>query len=210
MTKSTVNKIKICQAAIALINELGLENLTMRKLANKLHIKAPSLYNHVKNKDQLLDYIQSYLYSHMEPLKKTDNWKKHLFELASYTRQGLLINPNLVTLFATRPTLSANALDQAEQTLTILLDAGFKYSEVLCIFRNLNVFVLGYVLAEVGKPPGADSDYKEPSISHMNINNYPTLNKASNYKTNKDFDKGFKLGLNTILNGLEMQLIIKK
>ena len=201
-----LDRVKICQMAITLVDEEGVENLSMRKLAKRLNVKAASLYNHVQNKSALFDVMQAFLYNHMPVLKNTQDWKKHVIELANATRQGLLYHPNMLALFATRPTITEAALCQAEQTMGLLLQAGFHHCDVLMIFRNLNVFVLGHVLAEVGRPPGAEKDYVEPSISKINIDNYPILKKASAYKKNTDFDYGFKIGLTSLVKGFEQFL----
>jgi|GEM_PF-1802163 len=206
MAKVGLNKRNICQAAIDLIDAEGLKNLSMRKLAKRLNVKAASLYNHVHNKSALLDLIQAFLYNHLPVLTNTKDWKKHLMELANATRWGLLHHPNMLTLFATRPTITEAALNQAEQTLGLLLQAGFNQDEVLMIFRNLNVFILGHVLAEVGRPPGTTKEDVEPSIATTNIDKYPILQKASSYKKNIDFDYGFKVGITSLIKGYEHAL----
>ena len=206
MSKIRLNKEIICQTSIALVAEEGLESLTMRNLAGRLDIKAASLYNHVRSKSELFDLIQGHLYGKMANLKHTKEWKSHLTELASCTRQGLLQNPNLLTLFATRPVITAASLAQAEQTIGILIKAGFKHSKALMIFHNVNVFVLGYVLAEVGRPPGVDQDYQDPSVKNVNLDDYPLLNQASRHKNNTNSHMGFDFGLSCMLAGLEITL----
>ncbi|ADB30643.1 transcriptional regulator, TetR family [Kribbella flavida DSM 17836] len=47
----------IVEAALAVVREHGLDGLTMRSLADRLHVRAPSLYHHVRNKDELLDLV---------------------------------------------------------------------------------------------------------------------------------------------------------
>jgi len=207
MGKIRLNKEIICQTSIALVAEAGIENLTMRKLATRLDIKAASLYNHVRSKSQLFDLIQGYLYGKMANLKQTKEWKSHLTELACCTRQGLLQNPSLLTLFATRPVITAASLAQAEQTIGVLIEAGFQHSKALMIFHNVNVFVLGHVLAEVGRPPGAEQDDQDPTLENINVDDYPRLKKASQYKNNTNADKGFNFGLRCMLAGLEIILL---
>lgn len=205
MKKRNITQDKICHAAIELIEKNGLEQLSMRKLAGKLNIEAASLYNHIKDKSQLFDLIQEYLYSQMRINLNEQNWKEHLIELASATREGLLKFPNTVLLFATRPTVSTSSLDQVEKTLKVLIKAGFKYSDIIILYRNLHVFVLGHVLAEVGRVPGA-LESEEPSLAKINIDNYPALKRSYSYKTNIDFNRGFKMGLESIIKGFEYLL----
>lgn len=208
MKKRNLTKQKICDVAIQLIETDGLEGLSMRKLAAKLNIEAASLYNHFKNKSQLFNFIQEHLYSQIPGDFTDQNWKKHLYELAIATRQSLLRVPNVILLFATRPTVTDSSLKQVESTLKILISAGFKKSEVLAIYRNIHVFVLGHILAEVGQVPGKD-DGEEPSLNDINIDHYPVLKKISASKSNLDLEKGFKLGLDSIISGLEITLTRK-
>ena len=208
MKKLSLDRKKICEKAIELIEADGLENLSMRKLAEKLNVKGASLYNHITNKSDLYDLIQEFLYSQMKPLKASAHWQEHLIQLAETTRQGLLSIPNIVPLFATRPTITESSLKQIEQTLKILIQSGFKHFEAFIIFRNINIFVLGHVLAEVGRTPGEPDNQNEPSITKINIDPYPTLKKAGAYKAALDFDKGFRLGIESMIKGLEQ--IIKK
>lgn len=206
MQKRSLTKQKICEAALGIIETDGLEGLSMRKLASKLNVEAASLYNHIANKSQLFDFIQEHLYSQIPTNFSDNNWKTHLFDLAISTRQGLLQIPKVALLFATRPIVTTSSLKQAEITLNTLIKAGFKPSDGLSIFRNLHVFVLGHVLAEVGQVPGEKDNSNEPSLHNINIDEYPTLKKISSYKSSIDFEKGFRLGLECILHGLEALL----
>jgi AcrR family transcriptional regulator len=209
MKKRNLTKQAICEAAIQLIEADGLVGLSMRKLASKLKVEAASLYNHFIKKSELFDHIQEHLYSQIPINLSETNWKSHLIELAQNTRFGLLQVPQVALLFATRPTITASSLKQAEATLNILMKAGFKPSEVLSIYRNLHVFVLGHVLAEVGQVPGEKDESLEPSLKKINIDSYPALKKSASYQSNIDFEKGFKLGLHCMINGLEKLLTRK-
>ena len=206
MAATKLCKVKIIQLAITIIDQQGVACLTMRGLAQKLGVKAASLYNHVENKAALLDMIQGYLYNHMAQLKNTKDWDKHLIELGHATRQGLLMHPNMLAVFVSRPTVTEASLAQAEQTLGILLQAGFKHHQVLMIFRNFNVFILGHVLAEVGPPVGLEQKENLADSFMRDEHPYPLLDKANRYKNNTNFDYGFKVGLESLVAGLGLLL----
>jgi TetR/AcrR family tetracycline transcriptional repressor len=206
MKKRTLTPEKICLVALQLIEAEGLEKLSMRKLATQLNVEAASLYNHIPNKEGLFDLLQEHLYAAIPHTIADDDWKEHLLQLANNTRQSLLKTPNVALLFATRPTLNKASLQQVEVTLNVLMEANFKPSEILTIYRNLHVFILGHVLAEVGRVPGAEKDAYEPSLAQIALTDYPLLKKVSAYKTNLDFEKGFRLGLTNLLDGLELSL----
>ena len=54
-TKPILSRRGIAQEALRLVEEEGIEGLTTRKLAKRLGVEGPSLYNHVANRDDLLD-----------------------------------------------------------------------------------------------------------------------------------------------------------
>src|SRR6266516_4793524 len=56
-SRAPLSRERILQAALALVDEGGLESLSMRKLGQKLGFEAMSLYNHVANKDDVIDGI---------------------------------------------------------------------------------------------------------------------------------------------------------
>jgi AcrR family transcriptional regulator len=57
--RKMVNRSAITDAAVKIVNELGAESLSMRTLATALTIKAPSLYDHVKNRDEVIALVQA-------------------------------------------------------------------------------------------------------------------------------------------------------
>ena len=58
MAKRTpLNRERVLRAAVALADEAGIESLSMRRLGQELGVEAMSLYNHVANKDDLLNGI---------------------------------------------------------------------------------------------------------------------------------------------------------
>src|SRR5215475_6272956 len=65
--RPTLSRERILRAALELADEGGIESVTMRKLGQVLGYEAMSLYNHVANKDDLLDGILDLVLSEMEP-----------------------------------------------------------------------------------------------------------------------------------------------
>lgn len=199
----SLSQEKICQAAMEVINTEGLEELSMRRLAAELHVKAASLYNHVKNKSELLDLIQESLFKQLLLPKEQSNWQKYLYEFANSMRDGLLQFPHVVPLFATRPSVGVAALEQTEQAFTVLRNAGFKYADVIFAYQSLCVFVLGHLQAEVGHVPGAKEE-EEPSLaSVIDPKKFPHLTKAYSQSGGKNYDDWFNFGVTAIISGLK-------
>jgi AcrR family transcriptional regulator len=57
--RKMVNREAIAVAAMKIVDSDGIESLSMRNLAAELGIKAPSLYDHVKNRDEVIAIVQS-------------------------------------------------------------------------------------------------------------------------------------------------------
>ncbi len=204
--RTPLNRAKITKSAIQIINKNGLEALSMRSLAVKLKVEAASLYNHVKNKAELLDWVQASCYSSMPVCDTRQTWQQHLQQLAHFVRQGLLSVPNVVPLFATRPTVTEESLIQLEQTSAILLEAGFKKNDVMLIFRNIHVFIIGHVLAEVGIVPGEKRGHDAPSYDQFDMTLYPNLQTIFSSSEGADFDRGFDMGVTAFIVGLQKNL----
>lgn len=201
--KRQLSQDKICMAALEVISQNGLEGLSMRRLAAELNVEAASLYNHVKNKSELLDLIQESLFKGWPILKEQHDWKKYLWKLANSMRAGLLKFPNVVPLFATRPSVSISALKKAEQAFGILRAAGFRYSDVIFAYQSLCIFVLGHLQAEVGHVPGAKEE-SEPSFAReINPEKFPHLMKAYAKNSGKNYDAWFDFGVTAIIAGLQ-------
>jgi AcrR family transcriptional regulator len=65
--RKPLSRERILGAALELVDEQGIDALSMRKLGQSLGYEAMSLYNHVANKDDLLDGILDLVLAEMEP-----------------------------------------------------------------------------------------------------------------------------------------------
>src|ERR1044072_5036279 len=80
---------RISEAAIALADEHGLESLSMRKLGEALGVEAMSLYNHVANKDDLLDAMIDVVFGEIELPSGEDGWRSAMRQRANSVRSVL-------------------------------------------------------------------------------------------------------------------------
>lgn len=94
-------KARILEEAFLLINEDGLVKLSMRNLADRLHIKAPSLYKHIQNRDEIVAYVQTLgIESFAQALKAARNTRRA--KILAY-RDWALENPNLYEITFRHP-----------------------------------------------------------------------------------------------------------
>nr|UGK56897.1 Tn1721 family tetracycline repressor protein class A [Escherichia coli] len=110
-----------------LLNEVGVDGLTTRKLAERLGVQQPALYWHFRNKRALLDALAEAMlaenHTHSVP-RADDDWRSFLIGNARSFRQALLAYRDGARIHAgTRP--GAPQMETADAQLRFLCEAGF-------------------------------------------------------------------------------------
>src|SRR4051794_25369688 len=80
---------RVLQAAVALADESGSESLSMRKLGEALGVEAMSLYNHVANKEDLLDGMIDEVFAEIDLPSGAEDWKTAMRQRALSARRVL-------------------------------------------------------------------------------------------------------------------------
>src|SRR5215217_5701271 len=88
--KLTLDRQRITEAAVELLNEVGLAELTTRKLAAKLGVQSPTLYWHVSNKETLLDLVAEAICADAFVIDQSLSWRDQLASGLSQFRALLL------------------------------------------------------------------------------------------------------------------------
>src|SRR6266852_5169839 len=97
-----LDRAQVVRAALALLDEVGLDDLTMRRLADRLGIKAASLYRHVRDKDELLALLADEISGEVPMVESRGSWKDQLVEMGRNTRRGLLAHRDGARLLPSR------------------------------------------------------------------------------------------------------------
>jgi AcrR family transcriptional regulator len=138
-----LSKERVLQAAVALADEEGIEALSMRKLAEELGVKAMSLYNHVANKDDLLDGIVDAAYGEIAVPSAEADWKTQIREIAISAHEALLRHPWASGLqMRQRPGLAR--LRYGESLLGCFRNAGFSKDLTYHAYHIIESYILGF------------------------------------------------------------------
>lgn len=192
-----LSREKIFEAAIELLDEEGLDALTMRRLGERLGVEAMSLYNHVRNKAELFDGIHDALLGTMHPHFGNFDPAEDMRSLAHAFREMLRAHPNALTIFATRAARGEHALQQVEDGLTVLERMGLPPDRALAIFQVVFAFVVGHALYTFGH--AADGD----PIDYASLpETFPHVRRLAYVLPVRNLDAEFELGLETIIAGL--------
>jgi len=190
---------QILQVALALVDEGGLETLSMRRLAGALRLEAMSLYRHVPNKAALLDGIHEVILSEMQLPPTSGHWQTDARGLAMAFRVSLKRHPRAISLFATRPAITQASLVYVEQALVTLAPQFPDLQRRVQAFQTLVAFVVGHALSELA-PASPGPDY-----TALPKDRFPILSQLGPALERYSIDDEFELGLSALLTGLALQ-----
>ncbi len=213
-----LDQAQIIHAALALLDEVGFEGLTMRVLAHRLGIKAASLYWHVRDKQELLGLMANEICAPMRPPDRARPWQQQLEALGRQYRHVLLSHRDAARVLAASGSPSgSNILRLTEMVLRILLDAGFDPRDAVYAGALLNDYVVTFVSEETRS---VDAHWEEnvsgsASVSSnwfatLPANEYPSLVALSDHLMDFDADKRFRFGTEILIHGLEARLAQRK
>jgi AcrR family transcriptional regulator len=140
---------EVCDAALLLVDEEGLDALSMRRLGSRLGIEAMSLYHHVRDKADLLDALHAAVLGTLEPGTQARDWRALLGGLARALRAALLAHPNVVPLFTSRAVRAPEALGTLERVRTAMRQAGFSDGDIETAVYSVGMFTIGHAIFEV-------------------------------------------------------------
>jgi AcrR family transcriptional regulator len=150
-TRVPLTRERIIAAAVELVDEAGLEALSMRKLGAAVGVEAMSLYNHVQSKEDVLDGILDAVLCEVPEPDPSLPWDQRLRELAHGFRRVGLAHPGVLPMFNSRRILSAEAFSSIAAIHGILLEAGFDRDSSLDAFVYVASFIAGYLQIDMGR-----------------------------------------------------------
>lgn len=202
-----LSRERVLQAALQLVDESGLEALSMRKLAQELGVQAMSLYNHVANKDEIIDGIVDRVVGEFERPDLTVDWKTAMRRRSISARKTLLQHPWATMPLMSRVNTGPEILGDFNAMLECLYKAGFSLPMADHICNTIDSHIYGFTLQELNFPVKTD-EYSEMAawgISIIPEQQYPYLIKLAHEVMEKRYSgiHEFEFGLELILNGLD-------
>jgi len=153
--KRGLNLEVITRAAVTLLDQVGLAELSTRRLAAKLGVQSPTLYWHVKNKAELLDLVAEAICADAFDIDATLGWRDRLTSALRQFHTMHAAHRDTAALLRERPPGPAR-LEQLDTIISTLVDAGLSPTDAAACARLLTAHVLDSVL---------DSDHFEFGVS---------------------------------------------
>jgi TetR/AcrR family transcriptional regulator, tetracycline repressor protein len=147
--KPGLTKARIVEACLAILDRDGADGLSMRKLAQALNVEAMSLYNHVQDKQELLQEAVALVLSRVPIPPASDPWRKRVEALIFGLYQTLVAHPYALALLVREDVRipDAQALALMDAVAKALAEAGMPPADQVNAYRGLISLCFGFVLA---------------------------------------------------------------
>ena len=203
---------RILRAALKLADANGIEALSMRKLGQNLGCEAMSLYNHVANKDDLLDGILDLVLAETEPPTTPGEWDDAIRKSAISVHDALRRHPWSCTLLMTARHMRPARLRYMDLLLGRLREAGFSADTTYHAYHVLDGYIFGFALWEAGHTytPDEVSGLVERFAQAITRKTYPYLHEHAEQHMDDSAQRdvsAFELGLDLIVEGLKEMLV---
>jgi TetR/AcrR family transcriptional regulator, tetracycline repressor protein len=198
---------QILGVAAVLLEEVGPEQLTMRRIAVDLGVDPMSLYNHIENKDGLLDGLAQRFLETLSIPAPVGDLRADIINFTNVFRSAASRQPRAATVLLTRQLGSMTGLAATDAALGILRSAGFSVEEAVHSFRVAFAFLVGTILREVSVGPGFSGQNLgglHERESELSVVGLPNAAEAAHLLAVCDHDQDFLFGVNMLISGLEI------
>jgi AcrR family transcriptional regulator len=207
-----LSRERVLRAAVLLADEDGLESLTMRELGLRLGVEAMSLYNHVANKDDILDGMVDLVVSKIELPSDAVGWKEAMRRRAISAQAVFSRHKWASGLIDSRESSGPARLRYFDWVVGTLRRAGFTLETAARAFSLLDSYIYGFGRQQFNMAVPPDMTPEEMAAAFLRAipaDEYPYLREMvveHAMKTGYDESADFEFGLNLVLDGLQRLL----
>lgn len=208
--RAPLTRERVLRAALALADAGGHEALSMRNLGKQLGVEAMSLYNHVANKEDILDGLVDIVFSEIEvPEPGEVDWKAALRRRAISVRAALNRHRWAVGLMEGRMSPGPANLRNHNAVMGCLRESGFSFQDAVHAYSVMDAYIYGFALQERDLPfdapeeVAAVQDAKQRNAPDMTAYPYLVEIFTEMATAGYDFETEFEFGLDLILDALE-------
>jgi TetR/AcrR family transcriptional regulator, tetracycline repressor protein len=199
-----LNRDQVVQEAFVLLDRDGLDNFSLRGLANHLGVTPMALYNHVDSKRDLLQAVAEKLVTEAEYRPARGDWQQVVRGCFRTLREACLAHPGALRVVESADALPPAVFRPMEMVLKALHTAGLSQEDAVRGYFVLMTFTLGQVKYQIkGWSRGVDS-IAAMSEGRIGASAFPAVVVATAGEK-WDFNKFFEFGLSLIVEGLRAQ-----
>lgn len=206
MTKG-ITRERIVAAALELLDETGMDALTVRALASRLDVRAPALYWHVRNKQELLDEMATEVMRRVAgavaAVLPGDGWRDDLAAYARVLRSEYLLHRDGARIFSGTRITDPDVVRMKEPLFERWAECGWKPADADDAIDLVTAFVVGFVIEEQERRQSAETDPSRYSSDQRDawLGEGASLVKEAGHLQD-DGDRRFERHLGMILDGI--------
>lgn len=190
------------EAAVGIVDERGLDALSMRSLAAALGTGPMTLYNYVRDREALDALVVEGVMAGAAWPEETGDWRADVRQVSAATWRALRAHPNALGLILARRTVHPSLLEPAEALLRALARGGRSGLDLLAAFRAVHGYIIGFAqIRGTGAPRGA-ADPSVERVQAMTSDRFPRLVEAAAAAARISLDEEFAAGLEVVIAGL--------
>ncbi len=202
-----LSRERIVEAALRVMDDEGLEAVTMRRIGRELGVEAMSLYNHVEDKEDILDGICERVMSEFEFPESGPDWAENARRGARAWRQLLRAHPDVMRLFAEErgPVTSIDSMRPMEYALRLFREAGLSDRDTAQAFHAFGGYIQGFVIMEMGSIAGGTTQSHlegHKLITTELPDEFEALRAVDPYFAECSPDEQFEFGLDLLIRGV--------
>jgi AcrR family transcriptional regulator len=203
-----LNRDRVLAAAVEIADERGVAAVTMREVASRLGVEAMSLYNHVTNKDDILDGMVDLVIEQVDLPSDVEGWREAMRCRAVSAHQVFGRHPWVPMLVDSRESSGPSRLRYFDWVLGTLMTAGFSVDGAARAFSLLDSYIYGFGIQQFNISADGDASTEEMAeaiLAFIPVDKYPYLHRMASHAVESGYDAeaDFNSGLDLILDGLE-------
>lgn len=206
----------VVRGGLKLLNEAGLEQLTLRLLAAQLKIQAPTVYWHFKNKEELIDEMATLVLAEgaslLVPKKNSAGWTAWGAAYGTGLRKTLLAYRDGARMVAGSRLTNTEYMKAVERIAARLIDQGFTVRQAVVLLSTIYNYTVSFVMEEQAVFPHPGERSPQYDIAERNARldpkDLPILRQSGAILFDK-FDRRYKEGLDLILHGAKAKQLLK-
>lgn len=200
----------VTRAGLKLLNEVGLEQLTLRLLGRELKIQAATVYWHFKSKEELIDEMATLVLAEgsprLVPARDDSAWTLWAASFGTGLRKTLLAYRDGARMIAGTRLTNTEYMKTVERIAARLVGSGFTVRQAAVLLSTIYNYTVSFAMEEQAVFPRPDQRSPEYDIAKRNAKldpkEFPILRQSGSILFDR-FDRRYKEGLGLILRGAE-------
>lgn len=203
-----VNREILIRAALKLLQQVGLEQLTLRRLGFELKVQASAVYWYFKSKEELIDEMATAVLAEgaqaLVPTRERSDGRAWAAAFGEGLRRTLLRYRDGARMVAGTRLTNTEYMETAERIGAKLVASGFSVRQAVVLLSTIYDYTISFVMEEQAVFPRPNERSPRYDIARRNANLdprvFPLLRQAGPILFDK-FDRRYKEGLDLVLRG---------